>query len=56
MDSPKPRLIYRCVFHMSACPGGCGDRGWCWAEGTDEADLNESQRLLREMLLNQGDE
>lgn len=23
----------RCPFHTAACPGGCEERGWCWAEG-----------------------
>lgn len=29
--------VYRCPFHVTACPGGCAERGWCWAEGDHDA-------------------
>lgn len=32
---------YRCQFHMTQCPGGCADRGWCWAEGNPDDPAHE---------------
>ena len=34
--TPLEGAPFRCVFHMTQCPGGCGDRNWCWAEGCPE--------------------
>lgn len=28
---------FRCTFHNAVCPGGCSERGWCWAEGGTES-------------------
>lgn len=35
---------YRCTFHKAVCPGGCSDRGFCWAEGPPPSECEVTRR------------